>query len=58
VEACDLLGGGRQGQQGAVHLDAAVDERLARLEDEELLELSPPLGNRVMRLRQRSPTDV
>ena len=58
VEARDLLGGGRQGQQGPVDLDAAVDERLARLEDEELLELTPPLGNRPMRVHQRSTTDV
>ena len=58
VKARDLLGCGRQGQQGAVHLHSAVDERLTRLQDEQLLELTAPLRNGAVRLRQRSPTDV
>ena len=58
VEAGHLLGRGEQGQERAVHLDAAVHERFAGLEDQQLLHLGPPLGERRVGAGQRGPADV
>jgi hypothetical protein len=58
VEARDVLCGGLQGEQSSVDLDSAVDERLARLEYEEVDERVALSGNGRERSLESSPADV
>ncbi len=55
VQPRHLLSRGLQRQQGAVDLDPAVDERLPGLEDEQVLELRTPGGDRLVGREQRLP---
>ena len=58
MQSGDLLGGSDEGEQGAIHLDAAVPQRLPRLEDEELLDPVASRGQRRMCAEQGGAPDV
>jgi hypothetical protein len=55
VQAGDLLGGRREGDQRAVDLDPAVDERLPGLEDEQPLQVLAAGGEGVAGGQQHVP---
>ena len=58
VQPGHFLGRRQQGEQGAVHLDAAVDQRLAGLQDQEPFEVRAPGGDRLVGREQRGPAGV
>jgi len=58
VQPGHLLGCDLEGEQAAVDLDPAVDQRLARLEDEQLLELVPVLRDDGVGTLESGPPDV